>query len=71
MMRQDLAKYSIFISPQEPILTMTSISFFSMVLLVFAAHLLQVHGFCVYNSLAPGNVLYLEEINGFGNDPTS
>ncbi|KAI9288037.1 hypothetical protein BC943DRAFT_357756 [Umbelopsis sp. AD052] len=50
---------------------MKNFSFFSLAFLVFATRLLQVRGFCVYNSMAPGNVLYLEEFDGFGNAPTS
>ncbi|KAH8550115.1 hypothetical protein BGW37DRAFT_468738 [Umbelopsis sp. PMI_123] len=50
---------------------MTRKSFLSLVLAVFVTLLLQTYAFCVYNSMASGNVLYLEQSDGYGNDPTS
>ncbi|GAB5586544.1 hypothetical protein Unana1_01444 [Umbelopsis nana] len=39
--------------------------------MVLALLVPRLYGFCVYNNMSPGNMLYLEQTDGYGNLPTS
>jgi hypothetical protein len=61
---------SLFIS-YTLLLTMLRIPFPSLLLMVLALLVPRLYGFCVYNNMSPGNMLYLEQTDGYGNLPTS